>query len=87
MSSATITRRGRATVQIDVWTDFACPCYLAKPRLDAAIAATGRVGQTAVRYHAWELFPEAADESFDSFGHVINKFGGARPTPGVSRST
>jgi predicted DsbA family dithiol-disulfide isomerase len=75
MSTATV--RDLATLQIDVWTDFACPaCYLAKPRLDAAIAATGRSGQIAVRYRAWELFPEATELPFDSFEYVIRKFGG-----------
>jgi predicted DsbA family dithiol-disulfide isomerase len=29
-------------LHIDIWADFACPaCYLAKPRIDQAIAGSG----------------------------------------------
>jgi predicted DsbA family dithiol-disulfide isomerase len=29
-------------LHIDIWADLACPaCYLAKPRIDQAIAASG----------------------------------------------
>lgn len=65
------------TVTVDVWTDFACPaCYLAKPRLDEAVAATGRADEITVRFRAWELFPDATDQPYDSFDYVVQKFGG-----------
>jgi predicted DsbA family dithiol-disulfide isomerase len=44
-------------MQIDVWSDVACPwCYLGKRRLEAALAATGV--QADVAWHAFELAPE-----------------------------
>ena len=34
---------------IDIWADFGCPaCYLAKPRIDQAIAASGHADAITV---------------------------------------
>ena len=64
-------------LHIDIWTDFGCPaCYLAKPRIDQAIAASGHAGAITVTYRSLELFPDAGAEPFDSFEHVLRKFGG-----------
>jgi predicted DsbA family dithiol-disulfide isomerase len=64
-------------LHIDVWADFVCPaCYLAKPRIDQAIAASGRADAITVAYRSFELFPDAGPEPFDSFEHVLHKFGG-----------
>src|ERR1700734_889824 len=64
-------------LHIDIWADFACPaCYLAKPRIDQAIAASGHAGAITVTYRSLELFPDAGPEPFDSFEHVLHKFGG-----------
>jgi predicted DsbA family dithiol-disulfide isomerase len=60
-----------------IWADFACPaCYLAKPRIDQAIAASGHADAITVTYRSLELFPDAGPEPFDSSGHVLHKFGG-----------
>ncbi|HEX4094972.1 MAG TPA: DsbA family protein [Trebonia sp.] len=64
-------------LHIDIWADFACPaCYLAKPRIDQAIAASRHADAITVTYRSFELFPEAGPEPFDSFEHVLHKFGG-----------
>jgi predicted DsbA family dithiol-disulfide isomerase len=64
-------------LHIDIWADFGCPaCYLAKPRIDQAIAASGHADAITVTYHSFELFPDAGAEPFDSFEHVLHKFGG-----------
>jgi hypothetical protein len=64
-------------LHIDIWADFACPaCYLAKPRIDQAIAASGHADAITVTYRSLELFPDAGPGPFDSFEHVLHKFGG-----------
>ena len=64
-------------LHIDIWADFACPaCYLAKPRIDQAIAASGHADAITVTYRSFELFPDAGSEPFDSFEHVLHKTGG-----------
>jgi predicted DsbA family dithiol-disulfide isomerase len=64
-------------LHIDIWADFGCPaCYLAKPRIDQAIAASGRADDITVTYRSFELFPDAGPEPFDSFEHVLHKTGG-----------
>jgi predicted DsbA family dithiol-disulfide isomerase len=64
-------------LHIDTWADFACPaCYLAKPRIDQAIAASGHADAITVTYRSFELFPDAGSEPFDSFEHVMHKTGG-----------
>jgi predicted DsbA family dithiol-disulfide isomerase len=66
-------------LHIDIWADFGCPaCYLAKPRIDQAIAASGHADAITVTYRSFELFPDAGAEPFDSFEHVLHKFGGDR---------
>ena len=48
-------------LHIDIWADFACPaCYLAKPRIDQAIVASGQADAITVTYRSLELFPGAA---------------------------
>jgi len=64
-------------LHIDIWADFGCPaCYLAKPRIDQAIATSGHADAITVTYRSFELFPDAGAEPFDSFEHVLHKFGG-----------
>lgn len=48
-------------LQLDVWSDVACPwCFLGKRRLEAAIAATG--SPVDVTWHAFELAPDLPRE-------------------------
>ncbi len=62
-----------AVLQLDVWSDVACPwCYLGKRRLEAAIAATG--SPVEVTWHAFELAPEIPREGVDIDEWLGNKY-------------
>ena len=64
-------------LHIDIWADFGCPaCYLAKPRIDQAIAASGHADAITVTYRSFELVPDSGPDPFDSFEHVLHKTGG-----------
>ncbi|WP_228373315.1 DsbA family oxidoreductase [Demequina silvatica] len=46
------------TIEIDIWSDIACPwCYLGKKRLEEAVAASGE--DVAIRYRSFQLDPSA----------------------------
>lgn len=48
-----------APVEIDVWSDVACPwCYIGKHRLEAGVREAG--ADVVVRFHSYELQPDAA---------------------------
>ena len=48
----------RKHLQIDVWSDLACPwCYLGKNRLDQAIASSGHADAITVVVRSFELDP------------------------------
>ncbi|SEJ24023.1 DsbA family oxidoreductase [Demequina mangrovi] len=50
------------TIQIDVWSDIACPwCYLGKRRLEEAVAASGE--DVSVRYRSFQLDPSIPADS------------------------
>src|ERR1700744_1794333 len=64
-------------LHIDIWADFACPaCYLAKPRSDQAIAASGHADAITVTYRSFELSPDPGPGPFASFEPLFPKFGG-----------
>src|SRR5581483_3685522 len=47
-------------MQIDIWSDIACPwCYLGKRRLETALASFEGAGEVEVRWHSFELDPAA----------------------------
>jgi predicted DsbA family dithiol-disulfide isomerase len=61
-------------LQLDVWSDIACPwCYLGKRRLEAAIAESGK--PTEVTWHAYELSPELPPEGMLISEHLGKRFG------------
>ena len=65
-------------LQLDVWFDFGCPfCYIAKPRLDKAIAESGRADDIELRLHSFELDPTASTEPKDTLAHVAEKVAGS----------
>ena len=49
-------------IQIDVWSDIACPwCYIGKRNLEGGIAATSNdpdAPQVEITYHSYELSPD-----------------------------
>jgi predicted DsbA family dithiol-disulfide isomerase len=63
-------------LQIDVWTDLACPfCYIGKNRLDQAIAASPHADAISVRVHSFELDPSISSEPRANLEVVAAKYG------------
>ncbi|WTW99938.1 DsbA family oxidoreductase [Streptomycetaceae bacterium NBC_01309] len=51
-------------ITVDIWSDLVCPwCYLGKRRFDVALAAYEHRDDVHVRWHAFELDPDAPRES------------------------
>ncbi len=50
-------------MDVDIWSDIACPwCYVGKRRLEAALEAFEHRDQVVVRWHSFELDPQAPPE-------------------------
>jgi predicted DsbA family dithiol-disulfide isomerase len=63
-------------LQIDVWSDLACPwCYIGKNRLDRAIASSPHAEAISVRVHSYELDPGMPDEATPNLEVVAAKYG------------
>lgn len=67
-------------IEIDVWSDLACPwCYLGKRRLEAALARFAeRPGAPAVTvdYHSFQLAPDLPpDHSGDHDAYLSERYG------------
>lgn len=63
---------------IEVYSDVICPwCYLGKARLEAALKAVGKIGQTKVHFLPYELNPATPERGVDHKAHLAAKFGGA----------
>jgi predicted DsbA family dithiol-disulfide isomerase len=63
-------------IEIDVWSDIACPwCYLGKRRLATGLAASGAPAQ--VTWHAFELQPDMPPDGMPSHEFYDKKFGAA----------
>ena len=59
-------------MEIDVWSDFACPwCALGLYRLDAARARFGHGAETTVRHRAFELDPRAPAKRPQSMDEIL----------------
>ena len=67
-------------LQIDIWSDVACPwCYVGKRRFEAALAAFEHRDQVEVTWHSFELDPAAAPaRETDSATHLAAKYGMTR---------
>lgn len=64
-------------LQIDVWSDIACPwCYIGKRRLETALERVGRDG-VELRWHSFELDPNAPREGTGSHLELLSKKYGA----------
>ena len=68
-----------AELQIDVWSDIACPwCFVGKRRLERALAEFPHADDVEVVWHAFELDPAAPKERDPSVSHaerIAKKYG------------
>ena len=77
-----------AKLQIDVWSDIACPwCYVGKRRLEAALAQFPHRDEVAVVWRAFELDPGAPRirEGGGSYAERIAKKYGSRVADAEAR--
>jgi predicted DsbA family dithiol-disulfide isomerase len=67
-------------VDVEIWSDIACPwCYVGKRRFEAALAAFAHRDEVAVTWRSFELDPQApAARSVDSATHLAQKYGMSR---------
>ena len=67
-------------MDIEIWSDIACPwCYVGKRRFEAALAEFEHRDDVAVTWRSFELDPTApAQRSVDSATHLAEKYGMSR---------
>jgi predicted DsbA family dithiol-disulfide isomerase len=67
-------------MEIDVWSDIACPwCYMGKRRLEAALASFEGAPDVSVRWHSFELDPSApAAYEGEHVDRIARKYGRSR---------
>jgi predicted DsbA family dithiol-disulfide isomerase len=76
-------------MEIDIWSDIACPwCYVGKRRLEAALASFEDADGVQVRWHSFELDPTAPDAyEGEHIDRIARKYGRTREeTAGALRS-
>jgi predicted DsbA family dithiol-disulfide isomerase len=68
---------GENIVQLEIWSDIACPwCYVGKRRLEAALAAYDHADEVTVTWRSFELDPAAPRErEEDGATHLAQKYG------------
>jgi predicted DsbA family dithiol-disulfide isomerase len=75
-SQSTADDSEERSLQIDVWSDLACPfCYIGKHRLDSAIASSPYADDTIVRVRSYELDPGMSNEAKPNLELVAAKYG------------
>lgn len=67
-------------MDVDIWSDIACPwCYVGKRRLEAALESFEHRDQVRVRWHSFELDPQApAEREGDNAESLARKYGRTR---------
>lgn len=67
-------------MDVDIWSDIACPwCYVGKRRLEAALVSFEHAEQVKVRWHSFELDPQApAEREGSNAEHLAAKYGMSR---------
>jgi predicted DsbA family dithiol-disulfide isomerase len=67
-------------MDIEIWSDIACPwCYVGKRRFEAALAGFEHRDDVSVTWRSFELDPEApAQRPVDSATHLAEKYGMSR---------
>src|ERR1700742_4814743 len=69
-----------ATLQIDIWSDIACPwCYIGKRHLEQALATFEHAADVEIVWHAFELDPSApkarTDDASSNAERIAAKYG------------
>jgi len=67
-------------VNVEIWSDVACPwCYIGKRRLEAALAGFEHRDEVEIRWRSFELDPSAPRErDVDIATHLARKYGTSR---------
>lgn len=65
------------TMQVEIWSDIACPwCYVGKRRFEAALASFEHRDEVQVRWRSFELDPGApAERGGERAEHLAHKYG------------
>lgn len=65
-------------IDVDAWMDVVCPwCYIGKHRLEQAISASQHPAEVTVRYHAYELDPDApVGAGVSTLEHLASRYPG-----------
>ena len=67
-------------MQIDIWSDIACPwCYVGKRRLEAALESFAGAEDVELRWHAFELDPDAPAAHEGTYAERIARKYGRTP--------
>jgi predicted DsbA family dithiol-disulfide isomerase len=76
-------------MQIEIWSDIACPwCYVGKRGFEAALDAFEHRHEVTVTWRSFELNPSAPRErGVDSAGHLAEKYGMTREQAQASQQT
>jgi predicted DsbA family dithiol-disulfide isomerase len=84
-----VTARGYGVpvqkLQLDIWSDIACPwCYIGKRHLEQALATFDHAAEVEIVWHAFELDPSAprVRDSSQSYAERIAKKYGVTPAQG-----
>ena len=64
-------------MEIEIWSDVACPwCYVGKRRFEAALAEFEHAGETTLTWRSFELDPEAPlERPGEGAAHLAEKYG------------
>jgi predicted DsbA family dithiol-disulfide isomerase len=67
-------------MDVDIWSDIACPwCYVGKRRLEAALGSFEHRDEVRIRWHSFELDPQApAERTGEHAAHLAEKYGMGR---------
>jgi predicted DsbA family dithiol-disulfide isomerase len=67
-------------MDVDIWSDIACPwCYVGKRRLEAALESFEHSEEVEVRWHSFELDPQApAEREGEAASNLAGKYGMSR---------
>ena len=72
-------------MQIEVWSDIACPwCYIGKHRLDTALSSFGHADEVEVVWRSYQLDPDAPRVSDMNLNQILSEKHGVPPAQAVA---